>query len=194
MIYILLDSSSSYLTVGICDENHVIDSISYEAWQTQSEHMIPELEKLFEKHGIDKQEISGVIFSNGPGSYTGVRISLTIAKILATALNIKVFPVSSLRVLKCENKPSICLINARSDRSYFGVYEGNKIIEEDRIIENKDLFEYISLHNDYVLCGDLKYLGIEGYKSDVAKEMFSLKDVLKASENPLLIKPTYMKE
>ena len=43
MIDILLDSSASYLTVGICDENHVIDSISYEAWQAQSEHMIPEL-------------------------------------------------------------------------------------------------------------------------------------------------------
>ena len=193
MIDILIDSSASYLTVGICDENHVIDSISYEAWQAQSEHMIPELEKLFLKHGFTKEDIHGVIFSNGPGSYTGIRISLTIAKILAAALNVKVYPVSSLRVLKCKNKPSICLINARSDRSYFGVYEGNKIIENDCIIENKDLLEYISSHKDFVLCGDLKYLNLDGYKSNIAEEMFSLKDVLIADKNPLLIKPTYMK-
>lgn len=194
MIYILLDSSSSYLTVGIADENKVIDFVSYEAWQTQSEHMIPELEKLLDKYGYSKDDIGAVIFANGPGSYTGVRIALTVAKVMATALQIKVYPVSSLRVLKCANKPSICLINARSDRSYFGVYEGEKIIEQDRIIENKDLLEYISSHKDYVLCGDLRYLQIEGYKSNVAEEMFSLRNVIDASENPLGIRPTYMKE
>jgi len=194
MIYVLLDSSSSYLTVGIADENKVIDFVSYEAWQTQSEHMIPELEKLLENHDLNKDDIGGVIFSNGPGSYTGVRISLTVAKVIATALNVKVYPVSSLRVLKCGNKPSICLINARSERSYFGVYEGEKVIEKDRIIENIDLEKYIQEHKDYILCGDLKYLNIDGYKSNIAEEMFSLRNVLEASENPLGIRPTYMKE
>ena len=193
MFSILLDSSNTSLTVGLAKDDILLESISYEAWQTQSEHMIPELDKLLDKYEVKRNQISDVVVAIGPGSYTGVRIAITIAKTIAAVLPVKVYAISSLRCQKDSKNPSICVINARSGRSYFGVYEGNKIIENDHIIENKDLLEYISSHKDFVLCGELKYLNLEGYKSNIAEEMFSLKDVLIPDKNPLLIKPTYMK-
>jgi hypothetical protein len=42
MITIYLDSSNTSLTVAIGDETKIIDTISYEAWQRQSETMVPE--------------------------------------------------------------------------------------------------------------------------------------------------------
>ena len=119
--YILLDSSNTSLTVGLCTEKEIIDSTSYEAWQTQSEHMIPELDALLNKHAVDKNNIKGVVVSIGPGSYTGVRIAITISKVIGVSLNVPVYPVSALQILKNHKKPSICLINARSNRSYIGV-------------------------------------------------------------------------
>ena len=193
MVTVLLDSSNTNLSVGVAKDNLLLECISYEAWQRQSEYMILELNKLFTKYGISKDDISDVIVAKGPGSYTGVRIAITIAKTIATALDAKLYAVSSLRVLKNNTKPSICLINARSGRSYIGVYEDSKTILEDQIMKNEDVLKYIEEHPEYSVCGETKYLGIEGYISNNIEEMLSLKEYLD-SLNPLSLKPVYMKE
>ena len=81
MADIFLDSSSDFLAVGVCkDDNSKLLSTTYKCWQSQSEYMLPELEKLFIQGKIDKKDIKRIFVAIGPGSYTGVRIALTIAK------------------------------------------------------------------------------------------------------------------
>lgn len=192
--YLLLDSSNSSLTVGLCSEKELIDFTSYEAWQTQSEHMIPEINTLLEKHEVDKSDFLGVMVSVGPGSYTGVRIAITIAKVMAVALNIPVYPVSALQILKNNKKPSICLINARSNRSYMGVYEGEKCLLKDCIMTNDEVIDYIEKHPDYSVCGSAKYLGVDGYESNIAQEMFSLLGKVSPCMDARALKPVYLKD
>jgi len=194
MITVLLDSSDRNLAVGIADENKLIDYVQYEAWQRQSELMITELETLLKKHNIGKDDIASVMCGIGPGSYTGVRISLTIAKVMAMALGIPLFTVSSLRILKDNDKPSICIINARSGRSYVGVYQKDEVIMADQIMKNEDLLKYIENHPDFSLCGSLEYLHLEGKKANVLAEMFSLKSALTSEKEPLGLTPIYMKD
>ena len=193
MITILLDSSNTNLSVGIARDNLLLESVSYEAWQRQSEYMVPELNKLLEKYNVSKNDIGEVIVAMGPGSYTGVRIAITIAKTIAVALDAKLYAVSSLRVLKDGLKPSICVINARSGRSYFGVFEGNNILVADRILKNDEVLAYINEHPSYSVCGDVKYLGLEGKQTDNIQEMLNLKEAL-SDVNPLSLKPVYMKD
>ena len=193
MYIILLDSSNTNLSVGIAKDNVLLESVSYEAWQRQSEYMIPELDKLLQKYKVSNDEIDAVMVAPGPGSYTGVRIAITIAKTIATALNIKLYAVSSLRVLKDATRPSICLINARSGRSYFGVYSGREIIVSDCIMKNEDVLQYITNHPDYSVCGETQYLNIEGVVSNNLFEMLCLKDDLQ-DINPLSLRPVYMKD
>ena len=193
MITILLDSSNTNLSVGIARDNLLLEYISYEAWQRQSEYMIPELDKLLSKYNVSRDEIKEVMVAKGPGSYTGVRIAITIAKTIATALDAKLYAVSSLRVQKACKNPSICLINARSGRSYIGVYEDDKVLLDDQIMKNEDVLNYIKEHPNYSVCGDVKYLGLEGVISKKIQEMLSLKNVLEPV-NPLSLKPVYMKE
>lgn len=194
MITIMLDSSNTSMSVGIMDESHIIASTSYEAWQRQSEVMIPELDKLLKDNGFTKDDIQDVIVAIGPGSYTGVRIAITIAKTIAVALNVKVYPVSSLQVLKDGNNPSICLINARSKRSYIGVYQGSKCLLKDGIMTNDEVNAYIKEHPDYSICGNVEYLGIAGKTSDIIQEMFLLKKDLSLMDNPLSLTPVYLKD
>ena len=191
--YLLLDSSNTSLTVALGNKDSLIDEISYEAWQTQSEHMIPEINNLLDKHNVSRNDIIGVMVSIGPGSYTGVRIALTIAKVIALALKINVYPVSALQILKNDKKASICLINARSGRSYIGVYENEKCLLADQIMTNDEVKEYISSHPDYAVCGNTTYLGIEGYVSSIANEMVSLLPFIKPCVDPRALKPVYLK-
>ncbi len=194
MFTILLDSSNTSLTVGIAKEDELLESISYEAWQTQSEYMIPELDKLLNKYGADYKNISSVVVAIGPGSYTGVRIAITIAKTIYVATGCKIYQISSLRCQKDRKSPSICVINARSGRSYFGVFEDEKVLVDDCILTNDKVLEYVSEHPDYSVCGNADYLGINSVKPDIARELLALKKCTSPLEEPLALKPVYMKD
>ncbi|MCR4911361.1 MAG: tRNA (adenosine(37)-N6)-threonylcarbamoyltransferase complex dimerization subunit type 1 TsaB [Bacilli bacterium] len=194
MVTLLLDSSNTLLNVGFMKDGSLLCSTSYESWQSQSEHMIPEIDKLMDEYNITRHDIKGIIVAIGPGSYTGVRIALTIAKVMALALNIPIYPVSSLRVLKNGKIASICLINARSGRSYFAVYEGEKTIIEDTIKTNDEVLKYIEEHPDYCVCGDARYLGFENNDTNICLQMVTLAKYLKPVENDLGLKPIYMKD
>ena len=194
MFSILLDSSNTSLTVGLAKDDVLLESISYEAWQTQSEHMIPELDKLLDKYNVQRNEISDIVVVIGPGSYTGVRIAITIAKTIAAVLPVKLYAVSSLRCQKDGKNPSICVINARSGRSYFGVYEDDKVLVEDMILTNDKVQEYIAEHPDYVVCGNAPYLGVNGKEPNIAKELLAIKKVISPVADPLAVKPVYMKD
>ena len=194
MVKLLLDSSNTYLSVGLMKDNALLDYTSYESWQSQSEHMVPEIDALLCEHNIDRNDIDGIVCAIGPGSYTGVRIALTIAKTVSLALNIPIYPVSSLRILKDNDNPSICLINARSGRSYFGVYEGNKTIEKDQILTNEEVLNYINEHPNYKICGQVKYLGFDNYDSNVCLQMVNLFSSLDKLDDTLGLKPVYMKD
>ena len=194
MYSILLDSSNTSLTVGLAKDDVLLESVSYEAWQSQSEHMIPELDKLLDKFCVERNQIADVVVAIGPGSYTGVRIAITIAKTIAAVLNCKIYTISSLRCQKDRKNPSICVINARSGRSYFGVFEDEKILIEDCILTNDKVLEYIKNHPNYSVCGNTSYLGVEGVQPDIARELLELKKYVQPVDNPLAIKPVYMKD
>ena len=194
MLAVLLDSSNTSLTVGLANDNGVIESISYEAWQSQSEYMIPELDKLLGKHHVDRKDITDVVVSVGPGSYTGVRIAITIAKTMALVTGANLYGISSLRCQKDRKNPSICVINARSDRSYFGVYEDEKVLISDCIMPNEKVLEYVKEHPTYSVCGNAGYLGLQGIEPDISRELLSLMCCSKPISDPLALNPVYMKD
>lgn len=194
MLSLILDSANKELGVAIAKDNEVIDEIKYDAWQRQSELMIPEIEKIFKRNNISPKDINEILVSQGPGSYTGVRIALTIAKVYAYALNLPIYAFSSLNILENPEKASICLINAKGNRSYFAVYDKEKVIEADKVLTNGEVIEYVNSHPQYVVCGDASYIDIVSEKHDVLKNMLGLKSDKYLVSNVLSLKAVYLKD
>ncbi len=192
---LLLDSSDKNLSVGLSKDGVFFDSISYEAWQRQSEYMITEIDAMLEKHSITKDDISAVAVGKGPGSYTGIRIAMSIAKTISYALSCPLYLISSLQLLEdASDKPSICLMNARSKRSYIGVYKGKEVIMEDKIMDNPKVLEYVNEHPDYLVCGDVSYLGLEAKEPEILANLSRMQDKEHLSEEPLGATPVYLKD
>ena len=192
MYQLLLDSSNIFLSVGLAKDGKVVDKISYEAWQRQSEMMVTEVDNILKRNNVDKSELDGVVVGIGPGSYTGVRIGVTIAKTIAYALHIKLYAKSSLSLLKHREIPTICVFNARSGRSYFAVYEGKKQIEKDTVLENEKVLDYIKNHPDYLVNGDTNQLGLESGEFDIIE---NLADFDKNEEVDVFrLNPVYLKD
>ena len=192
MYQLLLDSSNKYLSVGLAKDGKVVDKISYEAWQRQSEMMVSEVGNILKRNNVENKDLDGVVVGIGPGSYTGVRIGVTIAKTIAYALKIKAYAKSSLSLLKHQEFPTICVFNARSGRSYFGVYEGKKVIEKDTVLENDKVLDYIKSHPNYLIHGDTYQLGLESGKFDIID---NLADFDKNEEIDVFrLNPVYLKD
>ena len=194
MISILLDTSNTNLDVGLAKDHVIFDRTEYSAWQRQSEFLVEEINKLLEKNSLTRNDINEVIVSKGPGSYTGVRIAMTVAKVMAFALNIPLYLVSSLEVFKAKEGRSVCLMNARSKRSYIGVYEGNEIILSDTIMDNEQVKVYLADHPEYKVCGDVSYLGIEGEKTNILENLKDADIERNLVKDVLSAKPVYLKD
>ena len=194
MLSLILDSANKELGVALAQDGTLLDEIRYEARQRQSELMIPEIENIFKKNHVNPKDVGEILVTVGPGSYTGVRIALTIAKVYGYALNIPVYAFSSLEVLADLEKASICLINARSNRSYFAVYEKGNAIVNDQVLTNDEVIKYVSEHKDYVICGETSYLDLVSENSDVLKNMLALKNDSYKVENILKLKAVYLKD
>ncbi len=194
MFSLVLDSSYKDLVVGLVKNGEVIENINYECFQRQSELMIVEINNALKRNDINPKEIGEILVALGPGSYTGVRIALTIAKVYSYALKIPCYAYSSLKILQDYSKPSICLINARSSRSYIGVYDKNKILLNDQVMRNEEVIKYIENHRDFALCGDLDYLELDGYKANIPFNMINLKNDDDLVKDIMTLKAVYLKD
>ena len=159
-LILLLDSSDQNLSVGIAKDNEVIYRSSFYAWQRQSEYMIPEIEKALKEVDITLKEIDEIALGIGPGSYTGIRIPLSIAKTLNALFNTPIKALSSLRIMGTSSEKYIALMNARSNRSYIGIYDLGEVVLKDQVVTNEEVLDIIEkyLKEGYVLKGSLDFL------------------------------------
>lgn len=197
MYSLLLDSSNTNLSVGICKNNQIIYQKSFSCWQRQSELMIPEIEKGLKEVSLSLLDFEEIVCAKGPGSYTGVRIALTIAKIISQMSGAKLILVSSLMAMGNANKKYIALMNARSNRSYIGIYDLGEVVLKDQVVTNEEVLDIIEkyLKEGYVLKGSLDYLK-KGYQStnDVIDGLLSHSLICEAVINPISLCPTYLKD
>lgn len=99
--YILaFDTANESIAIGIGEiiENDIKLVGSYEgkAHRASNTSLLPEIEKLTNKKSINKNELAYIISGRGPGSFTGVRISLATAKGISTALSIPLVGINTL--------------------------------------------------------------------------------------------------
>ena len=193
MISVLIDTSEKNLSVGVALDGKIIDRVERDAWQKQSEFLVAELSSLFERNHLEPKKIGEIICSKGPGSYTGVRIAVSVAKVMAFALGVPLYMLSSLEALEHESDPTICLVNARSKRSYIGVYEGKACYLPDTIMSNDEVLAYRQAHPDYRLAGDLSYLGLDSPIPDRLGNLLRLHEE-RDRVDPLTAKPIYLKD
>lgn len=193
---LLLDTSDKYLTVGVASDDEVIYSTSFEAWQRQSEFLVVEIKKAIEQVNISLKDIDTIVTGIGPGSYTGVRIALTFAKVLASTTNVKIKTVSSIALLGDTSISFVGLINARSKRSYIGIYDKGNVVLKDTIKTNEEVLSLIEKYKElgYEIKGDLSYLNIDTTPSDIVKGLLSFSKISEEVKDVLSLKPIYLKE
>ncbi len=126
---LLIDTSNKVISMAINDDGINIAEINANVARTHSETLMVYISRLFEYAGMEKNEIDRIIVARGPGSYTGVRIGVTVAKTLAFSLKIDLYSVSSLFALAASSDRQgvvVPLFDARRGNVFTAAYKFNE--------------------------------------------------------------------
>ena len=142
MRYLFINTAISVSTIALIEDDEVVSTCEEYNANDLSAKIFLMIDKVFQEVSITPKELNKIFVVTGPGSFTGIRIGLSIAKTMAWALNIDLIPISSLELLATTSSENmiVSLIDARRDFVYAGGYDENlQIIMPDQYIEIKQL-------------------------------------------------------
>ncbi|ANE48904.1 hypothetical protein SY83_12945 [Paenibacillus swuensis] len=94
-----MDTSTSSMSVAVLEGNRMLEEVNSFAERNHSLYLLPIIQQLLGALNMQVSDLDGIAVGRGPGSYTGVRIGVTVGKTLAWANRIPVIGVSSLEAL-----------------------------------------------------------------------------------------------
>ena len=189
MLTLCIDTAYKYLTCALIEDDQILSSYCKECFKKQSEEVFSALEQVFTDSGRDKRSIDAICISEGPGSYTGVRIAMTIAKVIGEVLPCKVYKISTLRLYAANRENCMVIMDARASRVYCGIYDKDQIVMEDQAIEIKDVEM-----KDYTVIGDGALIGKENDYGDIAEAFLKTRHYWEKVDDIAYLNPKYLKE
>ena len=155
-----IETSGPICSIALRSEKRIESACS----KNENEHglvILNFIEKLLKKSGLKKNELDLIAISNGPGSFTGLRVANSVAQALAFANNIPLLPISSLAVLanqasiKLEKNRIFVIVNAHMKELYVADYFCKKdvidILKKETLIKIENLSDSIE-KNNFEIC------------------------------------------
>ena len=183
---LLIESSNEICSVALSQEKSIIQEKYINKPNSHSVYLAPFVNEVLNNATMSINELDGVVISDGPGSYTGLRIGSSLAKGICLGAGIPLMAVSTLKGLAkkaLNDYPSvdqaIALVDARRSDAYIGVYNQQLklIIKEQFITINSEL--KIEKSNAVVVgSGAMKFIN----ELDVKKELKHSESVLYAKD------------
>lgn len=139
MKILALDTSTSYLSLAISEDNKVLTDINKNLKRMDhAKFLIPELGKLLKNVKLKLDDMDALCVGLGPGSFTGLRVGLSSVKGLSIATNKKILGISSMDAVACnidnEDKIIAYIQDARKQKVYGCLYKK----EDDRLLRLTD--------------------------------------------------------
>lgn len=154
-----IESASITASCAVCEDGNLLGEYTLNHKKTHSEKLMPLIELLMNELGLKIQDIDVIAISEGPGSYTGLRIGAAIAKSLSFALNIPIANVPTTKSLAGNiydlDKLIVPIMDAKAGRIYTGIYkwdeENLKTIKEQFPCNIDELVEILNKYEEQVI-------------------------------------------
>ena len=193
MITLCMDTSSKFLVLALIQEDELIGKRCLSSWKRQSEMIFPQLTELLAECGLTPKAIDQVVVTKGPGSYTGVRIAMTVAKVLCSTANLPLYALPTLELIGAGKAKAAVLLDARSQRAYFGMIENGRLSGKEEVLPLSEIQGRIDNADGLELVGDCSLLGLEDCYPDLAQAFLTTRSQWQKVENVHLLVPEYLK-
>lgn len=198
MITLFIDTSSSDVSIAIVKDNKLLNKINKSIPNEHSVYAVKFIDDLLKELYMSPNDIDNIMVVSGPGSFTGIRIGLTIAKIYGYLLKKDIITVSSLRALALSSDAKIVvpIIDAKHGNYYYGIYDMfDNVIVKDNFAAEEEVLKKIIKYDDADL---VSYDVINNEKIKARKVTLDIVNIVnhykyELPENPHLVIPNYLK-
>ena len=184
MYSLILDSSTKKLYVCLVSDNKILFEKYIEGRNDHAKNIVATIDEALKSAEIDSDKLNEIIVGVGPGSYTGVRMAVAVAKMMAVfKKNIKLYTISTLKLMS-SNKKGLVLASIDARRgNCFGM-----IIDNDNLkyVINEGLISYDELKNN-------KY-DVEVTENDFVVDPFYVINNKQLVSEPHLLVPNYLRD
>lgn len=188
-----MDTAHKNLVLVLMEDDKIVAGFSHESWKKQSETLFPEMMKLMEKVKWTADDLDEVVITDGPGSYTGVRIAMSVAKVLCTTKNIPLYCISSLQLYAGDDEHTMVMLDARSKRAYTGILNQGIYEKDECIMTLDEIKDYLTCH-DVKIIGDTDLIGVDVQQVDFIENFAKLRNQYRRIENVHVLVPRYLKD
>ncbi|MFZ9180879.1 MAG: tRNA (adenosine(37)-N6)-threonylcarbamoyltransferase complex dimerization subunit type 1 TsaB [Rickettsiales bacterium] len=163
MLVLAFDCSSNSMSIalGKCDEKNlkIFEEKNFYGETKHSELLVSSIDEMVKNHNINYSDLNLVIATNGPSSYTAIRVALSTLKMFAISMPVECITLTSSSILAYKNRNKsneiVTITRANGDEYYYAKYQ----IDNDKLVqihqnEIQD-FNFIekNLKSDEYLCG-----------------------------------------
>lgn len=142
MNQLMFDSSTGVLIVALAKDGRMIDYSVRIGKKDHAKHIVDRIAQVLERRHMTLDQIDELIVGSGPGSYTGIRISVMVAKMLGYTKKIKIKEVSSLQFLTSGYEGVVApMIDARNGNVFGGIYSKERCLLEDGLRSLEEMRE-----------------------------------------------------
>ena len=154
---LIIDTSTKYLYIALVKDDVVLSEKIFEGSKNHAGNSVYQIDLLLKEFNLKTSDLDNVYCGYGPGSYTGVRISVTIAKMLASFLDVNLYKVSSLFLAGSgyDNKNVAVMFDARRGNSFCGCYGENYI--EDKLRSNEDFLNQVNSYDGLIIVNESNF-------------------------------------
>ena len=160
MILLAIDTCFSCASVALLTEDKLLGVSYINNGLTHSTKLIPMITELLSHLGLEMGDVDAIACTNGPGSFTGIRIGIATAKGLAMPSEKPIVTVSSLHGLAynfpCQSLPVCAMTDARNSQVFYGVFRHSENGFETTVPPSADDISKVceSISAPTIVCGD----------------------------------------
>lgn len=199
MRILYIDTTTSYLYTGLVVDSHLVSEIKQDFGKDLSSVALKKIQEMLTTNQLEPADIDKIIVVNGPGSFTGIRVGITIAKTFAYSLNKNITTITSLEAMalssKEDTKIKIPIIDARRGYVYGAIYGENlsQILKPQylKLDTLKCAQENLIEEYTYISNQEFESINIENYNPDIEKIVNTCAN--RDNINPHAVNPIYLK-
>lgn len=176
------DTSSNSLSIALLQDDNLLSELTLAPNSNQSELLIPEIEKILDKHQLSYQDLDLIAATNGPGSFTGSRIGLTAARTIKLATNKPLILINSCQVIAFKHQEQLSnhqqifvVLDAKAGELFYSSYASRNDIKSTNIIPKITTLNEIEHHlpnESFFLCGSAAHLIDNNKENDQIQAQF----------------------
>ena len=149
---LFISTYNENIIIGLLENSKLLKEKRKESEKSHSIYLIPMIEEILKEENISLNDINEIIVINGPGSFTGIRLGITVAKTLAFTLNIPIKTITSIEAISASNEQKDKIITIKDNKGYyFGIFNDNKLVQEMSYLKETDFIEFIKNRDEIII-------------------------------------------